>query len=603
MNDENQGEKKEGRPRRRFPRRRRSSGNTEGAAAAQSGQSQGAEPRQRDTDARPLPTPSSGDGAPRSSRPPQRTSRAPETSDKTSEQPEKETPGGGGSRSRSNRRRRGERRPTDGTQSPQPQSGGQSREGDNRSPRISRPPISGNRNQGDNRAAGRPGERTRLPGRLNDTGEGRQSNAGRSDTRGRGGPRNDGRPRSDEGNRGRIGTPEVRNSDRAGDRRDFREGPTKKDSMLPEPFLREEVYSAALEKETAGYKEMTEDQLVYLKTTVIGDNVFEDGEADFVIPDNAVLMDVAGVKLHHADPVLMFDSKDLHLAVGDRVVVETKKGLALGSVLRDTCRCYVKQHNLPRVIRKMSQGDIRQEERNKEKEQAALAMCKERIDQLRLPMKLIEVEYLHGGNKAVFYFAAEGRVDFRELVRDLAQRLHTRIEMRQIGVRDVSRIVGGIGICGCQLCCNLWLREFKPISIRMAKDQNLVLNPQKVSGVCGRLLCCLTYENEVYQKAAQTMPRVGRRVFTPDGEGRIRDRDVLKRTVRVQLNEENQFRDYHVDELEFASGRSPEDTDLESEAEAREDLRDDMRGVFRDEPESSADTVTKKPDDDPTASS
>jgi cell fate regulator YaaT (PSP1 superfamily) len=367
--------------------------------------------------------------------------------------------------------------------------------------------------------------------------------------------------------RGRVGGQEMPVVGRAGTTGDFRDGPQKKDSMLPEPFLREEAYSPALEKETAGYEEMTEDQLTFLKATVINDDAFDEGEDNFVIPDNAVMMDIAGIKLHHADPMLMFDSKDLQLSVGDRVVVETKKGLALGDVLKETRRCYVKQHNLPRVIRKMSQGDIRQEERNKEKEASALKLCKERIEKLRLPMKLIEVEYLHGGNKAVFYFSAEGRVDFRELVRDLAQRLHTRIEMRQIGVRDVSRIVGGVGICGCRLCCNLYLREFKPISIRMAKDQNLVLNPQKVSGVCGRLLCCLTYENEVYQKAAQSMPRVGRRVITPDGEGRIRDRDVLKRIVRVQLNEEAQLREYHVDQLEFASAKTPDDADTQVEGE------------------------------------
>lgn len=334
--------------------------------------------------------------------------------------------------------------------------------------------------------------------------------------------------------------------------------PIPRDSFLPEPFLRKDEYSEALEKETPGYEAMTNDQLTFLKTVIIEDDYWEEGDddEDFVTPDNATLMDVAGVKLHRADPVLMFDSKDIQLQTGDRVVVETKKGLALGNVLLGTRRRFVKQHNLPRVIRKMSHGDLRQEERNHEKEDSAFRLCKERIERLRLPMKLIEVEYLHGGNKAVFYFSAEGRVDFRELVRDLAQRLHTRIEMRQIGVRDVSRIVGGVGICGCQLCCSLHLREFKPISIRMAKDQNLVLNPQKVSGVCGRLLCCLTYENEVYQKAAKNMPRVGRRVVTPDGEGRIRDRDVLKRTVRVQLNEETQFREYPVDLIELNSARN-----------------------------------------------
>ena len=298
------------------------------------------------------------------------------------------------------------------------------------------------------------------------------------------------------------------------------------------------------------YEEMSDEQLTFLKHSPISDE-FEEDFGEFEIPSKGRLKDIVGIKLHPADPVTLFDSRELYLKKNDMVVVETKRGLSLGEVLMPTRRQYTTAANLPRVIRVMSQGDVRQKERNKDKEAAAQRLCKERIDRLKLPMKLINVEYVHGGNKAVFYFAAEGRVDFRELVRDLAQRLHTRIEMRQIGVRDVSRMVGGVGVCGCQLCCNLYLRDFKPISIRMAKDQNLVLNPQKVSGVCGRLLCCLTYENEVYRKAAKSMPRVGRRVMTPDGEGRIRDRDVLKRVVRVQLNDEPVLKEFSVDEIQL----------------------------------------------------
>ena len=327
------------------------------------------------------------------------------------------------------------------------------------------------------------------------------------------------------------------------------------------------------------YEEMSDEQLTFLKHSPISDEFEEDFE-DFEIPEKGHLMDLVGIKLHPADPVTYFDSRDLYLKKNDMVVVETKRGLSLGEVLIPTKRQYTTNTNLPRVIRVMSQGDMRQQERNREKEGAAKTLCKERIDKLRLPMKLIDVEYVHGGNKAVFYFAAEGRVDFRELVRDLAQRLHTRIEMRQIGVRDVSRMVGGIGVCGCQLCCNLYLREFKPISIRMAKDQNLVLNPQKVSGVCGRLLCCLTYENDVYRKAAKTMPRVGRRVITPDGEGRIRDRDVLKRIVRVQLNDEAGFKEYPVDQLDLdvpSPGADDNDTGAGIEREHEGDVRKNRR--------------------------
>ncbi len=171
------------------------------------------------------------------------------------------------------------------------------------------------------------------------------------------------------------------------------------------------------------------------------------------------------------------------------------------------------------------------------------------ISELRLDMKLVRVDFLHGGNKAVFFFAAEGRVDFRGLVRELARRLHIRVEMRQIGVRDAARMLGGLGTCGQRLCCNRFIREFQAVSIRMAKDQDLVLNPEKVSGCCGRLMCCLAYEDQVYREASRSMPRVGRRVMTPNGEGRVRDRDVLKRLVRVQLADEAGLVEFTVDQV------------------------------------------------------
>ncbi|MCP4601038.1 MAG: stage 0 sporulation family protein [Proteobacteria bacterium] len=261
------------------------------------------------------------------------------------------------------------------------------------------------------------------------------------------------------------------------------------------------------------------------------------------------MMDVVGIKLHASGPVILFDCHDMYLDQGDNVVVETGRGLAFGEVVVPGRRRFVGEEKLPRVVRKATSNDMLQHERNRDRQDAAYRLCQDRIERLELQMKLIKVEYLHGGNKAVFYFSADGRIDFRELVRDLARRLHTRIEMRQIGVRDASRMLGGVGACGCQLCCNLYLREFQPVSIRMAKDQNLLLNPQKVSGVCGRLLCCLTYEDDVYKKAAKGMPRVGRRVITPDGEGRIRDRDVLKQVMRVQLSDEPAIREYPKDQV------------------------------------------------------
>ena len=547
MNDENHGDKKEQKTRRRFPRRRRSGGEAGGRDAARS-----PERANREGGENPSGQASAPSSKPRPSRPPRRNNRAQENASDTQQGDRENSGGSGGSgRARGRRRRPDRRRGEDGRQQEGRPNRGESGAGDRRS----RAPKPGSGDSGSGRDENR--------GSRQGSGRGSRSSdrAGRPQLQSQDGRRGDASGRSSGRiNRGGTATSADRSAATTRDTRrgSFRDTVPKRDSFLPEPFLREEAYSEALAKETGGYEEMTNEQLTYLKTVVIEEDDFDVVDEDVKVPDNAVLMDIAGIKLHHADPVLMFDSKDIHLEKGDRVVVETKKGLALGDVLVGTRRQYVKQHNLPRVIRKMSPGDNRQRERNSEKEATAYTLCKERIDRLRLPMKLIEVEYLHGGNKAVFYFSAEGRVDFRELVRDLAQRLHTRIEMRQIGVRDVSRIVGGVGICGCRLCCNLYLREFKPISIRMAKDQNLVLNPQKVSGVCGRLLCCLTYENEVYQKAAQTMPRVGRRVITPDGEGRIRDRDVLKRIIRVQLNEESQLREYHVDQVEFVGGRGNE---------------------------------------------
>jgi cell fate regulator YaaT (PSP1 superfamily) len=260
-------------------------------------------------------------------------------------------------------------------------------------------------------------------------------------------------------------------------------------------------------------------------------------------------MDVVGVKLHASGRVSQYDCQNMHLEQGDEVIVETGRGLALGEVVIPATRRLTSGNKLSRVIRKASQHDMRQRERNRYKESEAFRICLERIETLRLPMKLIRVDYLHGGNKAVFYFSAEGRVDFRELVRNLARQLHIRVEMRQIGVRDASRMLGGIGSCGLKLCCNRYIREFAPVSIRMAKDQDLVLNPEKVSGICGRLMCCLAYEDEVYREAARDMPRVGRRVDTPAGIGRIKDRDVLKRVVRVQLADEPGLREFPVDNV------------------------------------------------------
>lgn len=231
-----------------------------------------------------------------------------------------------------------------------------------------------------------------------------------------------------------------------------------------------------------------------------------------------------------------FDAGEQTVPLGERVVVETEQGLIAGQVVQG-CHRAVCEHRPPPLLRPMSAADHRQEARNQEVERQAFLFCKERIAARKMAMKLVRVEVLHGGGKAIFFFASETRVDFRDLVKDLTQQFHLRVVMRQIGVRDEARVVGGLGTCGCELCCTSWLPRFEPVSIRMAKDQNMVLNPQKVSGQCGRLKCCLGYELEQYMECRKGLPKPGRRVSTPDGEGRVQEVDILRRLIRVSLGD------------------------------------------------------------------
>jgi cell fate regulator YaaT (PSP1 superfamily) len=272
-------------------------------------------------------------------------------------------------------------------------------------------------------------------------------------------------------------------------------------------------------------------------------------------PPEGELHNVALVRFRDRASVHPYDTGELNLDGSERVVVETEQGHAVGAVARRSQRTLV-QRQLPRLLRRIDHNDMRQEARNAFREREAFEFCRERIAARSLPMKLIRVEYLHGGNKAIFFFAAEHRVDFRELVKDLAQRFHTRIVMRQVGVRDEAKMTGGIGSCGMPLCCAGWLPKFEPVSIRMAKDQNLVLNPQKVSGQCGRLKCCLTYEQALYQEARRTLPRTGRTVRTPDGEGRVQEVDILRGIVRVSLSD-GKIQSFQADQVEQIAGGKP----------------------------------------------
>lgn len=244
---------------------------------------------------------------------------------------------------------------------------------------------------------------------------------------------------------------------------------------------------------------------------------------------------IAGVTLADGK-VAEFDSSELELSLGDTVVVDNERDLNLGRVV---FLAKGKQGKTYRpVLRRVGPEDFLLIRRNKKREEEAFDHCQKRICERGLPMKLIRVAYLHGGNKAIFYFSAEGRVDFRALVRDLAQQLHVRIEMRQIGVRDESKMLGGMGICGQSLCCSRFMRKFVPVSIKMAKNQNLALNPQKLSGLCGRLMCCLVYEDESYLKMKKDLPKVGATIQTPKGEGRVADVNILERRLRIQLESE-----------------------------------------------------------------
>jgi cell fate regulator YaaT (PSP1 superfamily) len=243
-----------------------------------------------------------------------------------------------------------------------------------------------------------------------------------------------------------------------------------------------------------------------------------------------------------------FDATGVEVRRADKVVVEADRGQSVGTVVSPPKNARPKRP-LRRLLRVVNDDDEKVISRNRVREREAFHFCVERIKARKLPMKLIAVELAHSGTRAVFYFSSTDRVDFRALVKDLARRFHTRIEMRQIGVRDAARHTGGTGICGRELCCATWLPSFKPISIRMAKDQNLSLNHQKLSGLCGRLRCCLQYEQELYQAQRKGLPKAGKRVVTPQGEGRVKDVNVLKRRVRVQLSEDGTYVEFDAAEL------------------------------------------------------
>ena len=267
------------------------------------------------------------------------------------------------------------------------------------------------------------------------------------------------------------------------------------------------------------------------------------------------MIDVAGIRFKRVGKIYYFSPGDLKLNQGDHVIVETSRGIEYGTVVIPLKKVTDDEivPPLKKILRIATPDDDKQIEINKEKEKEAMKLCQEKINKHNLEMKLIDVEYTFDHNKVLFYFSADGRIDFRELVRDLAGVFKTRIELRQIGVRDEAKMMGGLGICGRQLCCSLFLSDFEPVSIKMAKEQNLSLNPTKISGTCGRLMCCLKNEQEAYEDIIKNTPGVGSIVKTPDGKGEVKSVSALKGilTVALDCGEEKKLKEYHVDEVKI----------------------------------------------------
>ncbi len=265
---------------------------------------------------------------------------------------------------------------------------------------------------------------------------------------------------------------------------------------------------------------------------------------------------IIGVRFRTAGKVYFFDPGKYTVKRGDHVIVETVRGIEYGTVVSPANEIAEDKLTQPlkSVLRVATERDDEQEKQNREKEKEAFKICQEKIRKHGLDMKLIDAEYTFDNNKVLFYFTADGRIDFRELVKDLASVFRTRIELRQIGVRDETKILGGIGICGRPLCCHSYLSEFAPVSIKMAKEQNLSLNPTKISGVCGRLMCCLKNEEETYEELNRKLPGVGDHVTTDDNlKGEVHSVNVLRQTVKVlvEAGDEKELKEYRVDQLRF----------------------------------------------------
>ncbi|MCY6370265.1 PSP1 domain-containing protein [Clostridium ganghwense] len=289
------------------------------------------------------------------------------------------------------------------------------------------------------------------------------------------------------------------------------------------------------------------------------------------------MITVVGIRFKKSGKIYYFDPNGLDVKSGDSVIVETVRGIEFGD-------CVIGPKDIPEsdvvtplknVIRKAEEEDIKKHLENKQKQKEAFDVCLEKIEKHDLPMKLIDVEYTFDNNKIIFYFTADGRVDFRELVKDLASVFRTRIELRQIGVRDEAKMIGGLGPCGRPLCCSSFLGDFAPVSIKMAKEQNLSLNPAKISGICGRLMCCLNYEQNTYEEIRKELPKVQSIVETPYGKGEVINNSVVNESVRVKIkikDGEDIIQDVSIKDIKLVSGEyeyteeiKEEDIKLETE--------------------------------------
>lgn len=271
------------------------------------------------------------------------------------------------------------------------------------------------------------------------------------------------------------------------------------------------------------------------------------------------MADVVNVRFKPDGKAYFFDPGNLEIHVGDHVIVETSRGKEYGTVTlgRHDISDKFKKAPIKSILRLATENDVKIHEENIKKAKDAQRICLEKIKDNKLEMKLTDVEYAFDGSKIIFYFTADGRVDFRQLVKDLATVFKTRIELRQIGVRDESKALGSYGICGRSICCSQFLDEFLPVSIKMAKEQGLSLNPGKISGICGRLMCCLNYEEKCYEELNAASPKHGAIVMTPDGEGTVENVSVLRGRVRVKITNDNEtvVREYNVSDVESVKSK------------------------------------------------